>query len=259
MRFLAENFARMTVRSALRYREFLIRDRAGKADPHGTIRLVMTRPFRGAIRLREAGSDHLTFHEILDDEVYAGILRHVPKCEYLFDLGANIGLTSCYIAGHYPGCRVFAVEPEASTYALLRENLQSVCGAAASSVQAAAWGKSAELSVLPGPNRAANMVHVAEAVVGNPAVRGMTVSELFVLSGFPRIDVIKIDVEGAEVSILAGDLDWLRVVNHIVIEFHGDSRVGSRFDDIMAASGFRVVESNWHTVLASRVVTPPGQ
>lgn len=40
-------------------------------------------------------------------------------------------------------------------------------------------------------------------------------------AGIP-IDLVKLDIEGGEESLLKGDLDWLRRVRSLIVEFHPD-------------------------------------
>ena len=77
-------------------------------------------------------------------------------------------------------------------------------------------------------------------------------NEVLARSGFPYADLLKVDIEGAEVELFRGDLTWLDRTNAIAIEFHQDSRRESRFDAIMQEHGFDIDDSHRHTVLAIR-------
>ena len=62
----------------------------------------------------------------------------------------------------------------------------------------------------------------------------------------------KIDIEGTEETLFMGDSAWIEKVKLIAIEFHGDSRLRSGFDDIMKRLGFTVDDSYPYTVVAWR-------
>jgi hypothetical protein len=49
-------------------------------------------------------------------------------------------------------------------------------------------------------------------------------------SGFAEIDLLKLDIEGAEAVLFSGDCDWLGRVRNIVIELHGEACRQSFFD-----------------------------
>jgi hypothetical protein len=71
-------------------------------------------------------------------------------------------------------------------------------------------------------------------------------------SGFAQIDLLKVDVEGAERHLFAGDVTWLQNVQRLLVEWHGDSRQASGFDAIVCAAGFVVRELDDHTTYAYR-------
>jgi methyltransferase FkbM-like protein len=74
--------------------------------------------------------------------------------------------------------------------------------------------------------------------------------DLVAVSGFTTVDILKVDIEGAEVQLFSGNLDWLERVRALLIEFHDESRQESDFDAIMRRYHFRIREETRHTVLA---------
>src|ERR1700687_4117230 len=112
MSFVLRHMRYMSMASALRYRNYTMRRAANKVLPTQLLRLRMHRPFEGDIWLREVGSDSTTFLEVVVLQVYGVITERLKTCQYVIDLGANIGLASRYFACAYPQCRVFAVEPD---------------------------------------------------------------------------------------------------------------------------------------------------
>ena len=123
---------------------------------------------------------------------------------------------------------------------LLSKNLPN-----AKLVNAAVWSSSRSLSL-----ESDRSDHYSAMVVSNEAgdVQGLTITEVLALSA-ERIDLLKIDIEGAEVELFKGNTDWLNRVQCIAIEFHGDSRRESRFDELMKFYGFQIHEGK-HTVIA---------
>lgn len=252
--FARRQFGRMTLRSAFRYRDFLIRARAGRTRPGGLVALDMTRPIRGPLWFREEGSDLVTFEEVVEAEVYRPVVEVVGECRQVVDLGANIGLASRYFLAAYPAARVLAVEPNAETFALLERNLAAVPGGRGRAVRAAVWGRSTPLRVGEvGGDRRYDCVSVSEAVAGGgDTVPGVTVDELCDRHGLARIDLLKVDIEGAERQLFTGNTSWLDRVGTIAIEFHGASRAESGFDAVVGRHGFAVNDTFPHTVLATR-------
>ena len=208
------------------------------------LRVRLKSPYRQTVFLREWGSDPLTFEEVFLKEVYRPVVQVLGACRTMIDLGANIGLASVYLSAHL-GCRGVCVEPNPDTFDVLRKNLAN---SGMTLLQAAAWNSAASLSV------ACDDAHYSMATVrpeSGGAVRGLSVPQIIARAGFQTVDLLKVDIEGAEAEIFRGDLSWLAAIRAIAIEFHGDSRRSMQFDAIMHDRKFRLIESG-HTTVAIR-------
>lgn len=150
------------------------------------------------------------------------LLRTLRAGMRVADIGANVGYYSLLMAemvgeaGH-----VLAIEPNPAVAPLLRDNLLMGGFAARSTVAEVALGAAAEEGrrlAVPGgaPMNAALMPAGAE---GGHAVRVTTLDAL--LEGWPRLDLVKIDAEGAEAEILQGMAATLaRWRPHLVVEIN---------------------------------------
>jgi len=249
-----EWWPRMTLRSVMRFREYSIRSNKKECSEGLLLKLVMRNPLRGEVLLRERGSDILTFTEVIQQEVYREVVTAVQDCHTVIDLGANIGLASRYFADRFPNCKILAVEPNPSTAEVLRLNVEGlVANGRCRTLRAAVWGSEKTLTgeAVDDPDHfSAFAVHETAAASGEESIAGWPMSKIIAHSGFARVDLLKVDIEGAEVELFKGDLDWLPQVRTIAIEFHDNSREECRFDDLMKEYGFRVVDNGSHTVLA---------
>jgi FkbM family methyltransferase len=220
----------------------------------------MRRPITGELWLRLEGSDIESFREIVFDRVYDVVPKRIQNCKYVIDLGANIGLATRLLATRYPDCNFLAVEPHPGTYELLEKNVTDLVRLGrCRTLRAAVWDRTARLAIAAPPDWEVGYSGMAvyetlEETV--PAVDGLTITELVEESGFPVVDLLKVDIEGAEINLFRGDQGWLAKVHEIAIEFHGDSRKQSGFDAIMEHHGFQIGDSNGHTVLAIRQDSP---
>jgi FkbM family methyltransferase len=251
--FYRAHFRHLTIPSILRYRAAKWRRGTGKSF----LDLKIKMPFKGTMRIRAGTSDEDTFWETVVSEVYSCVPRYIPKCEYILDLGANIGFATTYLCSRYPNAKVFAVEPHAHNLDLFVHNTRdlSEMGRCRSS-QLAAWSETKILrlempSSLAFDSCQTSDLNDATVQTDCEEVLGVSIAELFHRSGFPRIDLIKIDIEGAECQVFKGDLGWLERTGALAIEFHGESRKSTRFDEVMEAHGFQVIDaSGHHTTLA---------
>lgn len=256
LQFVYRHLRYMSAPSAVRFRNYVLRRERNQCRPGELLRLRMRAPFAGNVWLREYGADSWTFGEVVTDQVYCGVIRQVPQARYIVDLGANIGLASRLFAAAYPSCSILAVEPDPDNVGLLRRNLHELMTVGRCQIeQAAVWDRTALVGLeCPDGNGAYNAYRVGSAGPSGPAqlVQGFTMGDLLRRCAFPQIDLLKIDVEGAEVEVFRGDLRWLDSVLNIAIEFHHDSRRRSTFDELMDRHGFVVEDALKHTVIARR-------
>lgn len=242
--FVLEWWPRMTFQSVLRLRDTLRRLETSTPGADETVTLQLRSPIRSSVTLRLLGSDMAMFEEVVKDQVYESVLEHVSDCRTFVDLGANIGLASLYFATRFPKAKAIAVEPNDDTFSVLSKNLSQLANAQLH--KAAVWSHEATLDgSFDRPDHfSAFQVHEN----GSGALKGITMQTIV---GDDQIDILKIDIEGAETEVFKGDLSWLKQVRCIAIEFHDNSRAESNFDHIMSTNGFRVFEGQ-HTVIAVR-------
>lgn len=141
---------------------------------------------------------------------------HLPlsdqKPRIVWDLGCNIGVTVAQMAALYPDATVIGVEPDPGNAAAARVNVRSDrCRI----IEAAVWTTAGTVNLWRAPGREAGS-HIADQGI---RVRAMTPSELLTDTGPP--DFVKMDIEGAERSLLADGAEWLHDVQEIRVECHG--------------------------------------
>jgi FkbM family methyltransferase len=261
LRFICDHLPYMTLASALRYRGLILRQGGQRAPRVGVVPLRLKGAIAGKVWLREPGTDCWTFTEVAIRQIYKRVTERILDCRYVLDLGGNIGLTSLFFAARFPKCQIAIVEPDKGNYELLQRNLAGLlaCGRC-QSFHGAAWSENVPVVVSAPPEGTGfDAIQVSSASPGREAVfvQGYTISSLLELAHFPHVDILKIDVEGAEVELFRGDLAWLSKVNAITIEFHADSRQTTDFDRIMRDHGFVVEEDvSPNTVLAWQYVQP---
>jgi FkbM family methyltransferase len=171
------------------------------------------------IWLRPDTSDMDVFREVFDECEYAlPFIKVEPKL--VVDAGANIGLTSLYFTARFPRARIVAIEPEASNVELLRRNTAEIPNI---TVKAAAlWPRKTSLSLVD-ENSSKWAFSVKETSTNGeqstfPAV---TLPEILAEAGSNYIDILKLDIEGAEKELFSdGWQDWLLKIGIIVIELH---------------------------------------
>jgi FkbM family methyltransferase len=185
------------------------------------------------LRIRLRTADVPVYVECLLDGEYAFDLPFDP--ETIVDAGANIGLTSIYFANKYPKAKIIAVEAEASNFSVLKRNVQPYL--TIFPVHAALWNRDGETSV--GERPAATGGKSAFVVRDGPGVktRAITMQTLLREMSAQIIDLVKIDIEGAEKEVFE-DTSWLTDVKCVMIELHDRFRPGCTEAVESAMQGF---------------------
>jgi FkbM family methyltransferase len=231
------------------------------------------------------------YREIFVDGTYFRRGVRLPRDPVVVDVGANIGMFTIRTALEYPDARIVAVEPVAELAEAVRINAE-LYEAPVTVVCAALGGADAEAdftfyrhnSVMSG--RFADTTEDAGVLKGYLLTGGgsaddaqldrmvagrmvgerrrvpvTTVTQVASAQGLHRIDLLKIDVEKAELDVLAGIDDSLwPVIGRIVLEAHD---IDGRLDaivDLLRGRGYtveveqdpRLVMTPCHTVYARR-------
>lgn len=207
------------------------------------------------------GEAHYLYHEIFTHDDYLVGLAPLRPGSVVVDAGANIGLFALRVALCCPGLRLIAVEPAPDTCALLRHNL-AAAGLTDFEVRQVALGERVGRSMLTvfrhlsansttrphqkPPQWTASMRSLesvggqADVMLETESVEVAVVRLYDVLpADVTAVDLLKIDVEGAELDVLRGiaDAEW-PLIAQVVAEVHD---IDGRLDDVLgllSARGF---------------------
>jgi len=167
--------------------------------------------------LRAKSSDLKVFIQIFLGNVYEIPITMNPK--FVVDGGANIGLSTIYFANKYPDAKIIAIEPEYSNLALLKENTKSYPNIEV--IQAAIWHKKTLITIVdPGDGFWAFQVKESINNENTSKVDTITIDEILELSPEGIIDILKLDIEGAEKEVFTSCESWIDRINIIEIELH---------------------------------------
>jgi FkbM family methyltransferase len=181
--------------------------------------------------------------EIFADEFY--YFETDQAQPVILDCGANIGMSILYFKELYPQARIIAFEAEAGIAALLRQNLHANGIQDVEVVDKAVWID--EKGVLFGSEAADSSSIYSESGARNrvPSVRLRDY-----LTVQPRVDFLKIDIEGAETEVLEDCRGALGHVQNLFVEFHsytGYPQALASVVRVFEENGFRYyVDTNQH-------------
>lgn len=171
------------------------------------------------ITLRGGTSDIDCFRKVFVDNEYQLPFDFTPKS--IIDAGANIGMATLYFRQEFPEAQIIAIEPEATNANLLRRNTAGLLNIEV--IEAALWPTKKELALKdPAAEKwAFSVTEENNGGANSVKVPTVTVPELLDRFGFERLDLLKLDIEGAEKALFGDGAEaWMRRVNVIVIELH---------------------------------------
>jgi FkbM family methyltransferase len=156
--------------------------------------------------------------EVFADKQYDQLRMPQPPSTIL-DLGAHIGTTLLALHVRYPKARLAAVEPDPMTFRRLERNL---AGLEQTSLRQAAVTASDEDQVdfFPSDDAWESGSTPSEDRGGAVVVQGRSFATLMREFGLDRVDLLKVDIEGAEWALVSS-LDE-RQFGTLVMEWHAD-------------------------------------
>ena len=170
------------------------------------------------LTVRLGGSSDLNvFSSIFVLQEYSR-LQILDNVSLVLDLGANVGFSSAYFLSYFPDSRVIAVEPDERNVEICRMNL-SPYGDRALVLHGAAWSECTKLCL--SQDTCGVGLEWGRQVVqssGNCAsyVEAWDVGTLIDRSGAEIVDLLKVDIERAELALFAENAkQWLPRVRNI--------------------------------------------
>jgi FkbM family methyltransferase len=207
--------------------------------------------------LRPFAGDLFVFYEVLSDRCYdlpdTVLAPEAVRC--IVDCGANIGLTSLFLAARYPNATIYSIEPHPANFVMLKRNVQqepriipihaAIVGIPRPFVRLSAnkpaWGNQIEMN-------------------GTGAeVPAFTVSQICEMLKVTQLDLIKIDIEGAEQEVFE-HAEFVPRVGLGLIELHGDYTFEEFASDVASWGGVASRERDIAMITFRRIGNscPPG-
>jgi len=267
----------------VRLAAYTVPRRLWAAEIDGRKRFVL--PNGMAIAHQNRNETEYLFQEIFVRHTYAQHGVRLREEAVVLDLGANIGMFMMFVAACRPRARLYSFEPLPPLFRTLRLNAELYApGAKVFPAGVAETERTAEFMFYPqhtmmsglsdyadpelerrvverslrnagqqGSAEAAALIEHADELLGRRfegerhACRLLRLSDVIRQEGLERIDLLKIDVQRAELDVLRGleEPDWHRI-DQIVMELHQDEAgaTAGRIQqvlDLLGAHGFEAV------------------
>lgn len=164
----------------------------------------------------------------------------------ILDCGANIGLSVLHYKNLFPKSRIIAFEPDPLFAPALKQNVHQNNLADTKVIEAAVWSQNGTMPWISegadGSRIIENYKDDSEAI----SVRTIDLKEYL----DQEIDLLKLDIEGAEYAVVKHISNSLGMVKNIIVECHINQSTLVPFGDllkILASAGFEVYFNTFGT------------
>jgi len=190
------------------------------------------------LQIVDSASFLFMYNEIFRERAYD--FRSSKQAPLIIDGGANIGLSCIFFKTQFPNARIIAFEPDPGIFEVLKLNIQSFELDQIQLINQALWEAETEFGF------DSDKADGGKLVIDGPGA-GSTKVKTTILSKFlnrqdGEIDLLKLDIEGAETEVLREASEYLGKVNNIFIEYHSFISRDQNLDElirILSDSGFR--------------------
>jgi FkbM family methyltransferase len=184
-------------------------------------------------------SDSASFLFMYDEIFEKGIYDFVSniKRPYIIDCGANIGLSIIYFKKIYPLSTILGFEPDPGIYNILKENIKNFGFQDIVLEDKGVWNQEITMSFFSDGADGGRILLESESknLINIHTIR---------LKDFltKQVDLLKIDIEGAETVVLKDCSENLKYVDKIFVEYHSFTDRQQNLQElleILCNAGFR--------------------
>ena len=172
------------------------------------------------------------YRQMYQDRVYAANLGSAPT---ILDVGANYALAAIFLKQTHPEADVIAFEADPAIADIAEANIVAAGLSGVTLVRAAAWTQAGTMRF---SSEGGDAGHLGDhGGIDVPTVRLRDYLDR-------EIDLLKMDIEGAEVDVILDCSDRLPRVRNLVCEYHSYAGRPQRLGELLAAiegAGLRVV------------------
>jgi FkbM family methyltransferase len=203
------------------------------------------------VHLRIRTTDVTVLKQVLLERHYEIPFHITPKV--IVDAGANIGLSAIFFANKYPDATIIALEPELTNFELLQKNAFPYPNI--KPLRAALWKDNRQINLID-PDCGHHGFQIMDGNLNNVAqcglVQALTLDAVMERLGIRTVDLLKIDIEGAEMEVFQNSERWIDRVEVIMAELHDHEKPGCSEAFMEATKSFSQKFTNGEIVMRLR-------
>jgi FkbM family methyltransferase len=198
-------------------------------------------------------SDLLVFEQVFHHKEY------LPVCSLnlnnilfqkdpitIVDAGANVGYTALFFKSRIPNALIFSIEPDDNNFIQLNRNI-ALNGLSNSifPLKKALMGRSGiQLSTKNDFRDGKDWAVTVEENTEKGEIVSISIPDILLNNNIEELDILKIDIEGAERFLFTEDCDlnYLSKVKSIIIEIHDEFDCRNQIYGALSKAGFILIE-----------------
>lgn len=188
-----------------------------------------------AFTYHDAGSFYNTWQEIFTGGLYK--FNASGPAPFIIDCGANMGLSVLFFKEEFPDAEIIAFEPDPMIFEVLSANAKSVGWQGVQLSNKAVWDTETTLTFYSDSGMGSS------ATNSFSKVKPIEVGTIRLADQLHRkVDMLKMDIEGAEYTVLRDCASLLTNVEHIFVEYHSFTGKEQHLDEVLSIlkkAGFR--------------------
>ncbi|MEZ4802519.1 MAG: FkbM family methyltransferase [Gelidibacter sp.] len=202
-----------------------------KNNLDGGIIVLYEKPFH----YHHGRSFYDTYKEIFESRIYE--FKTKSEKPLIIDCGANMGLSVLYFSKNYKNAEIIAFEPDLAVLECLNKNIHNQNLDNVILYDKAVWKDNADLKFLSDKGMGGRLS--TDFIAQEPQI----VQALRLKDFLNRpVDMLKLDIEGAEYIVMKDCENQLHNVKHIFVEYHSSIDEEQHLEDILSIlkhKGFR--------------------
>jgi FkbM family methyltransferase len=181
-----------------------------------------TKNIKYPLKLRNGTVDIGVCKLVLVNREYDVQANKLPQI--ILDAGANIGCASIWFANKYPDAKIISIEAQQENFELLKENVFPYKNIIP--IHAAIWNESGIFLDIELEDGKYQDGFTVKETNKNGSVKSITIDKIMQDFNLERIDILKMDIEGAEKEVFEKPEKWINKVGTILIELHERKKKG---------------------------------
>lgn len=179
------------------------------------------------------------------------------KEPFIIDCGSNIGMSICYFKKKYPESKIVGFEPDKKTFQLLKNNVEKNKLGNVELYESAVYNREDTINFYSDVDKDGDLgMSVTKRLLeSNRRIKETKVHSVL-LSRFIKkpVDLLKIDIEGAEFEVIKelSNSSKFKLINEIIIEYHSKTNKVNKLYKIL-----KILEQNDFKFIIHSVHRPP--